>query len=198
MPRRTALRWLIVAVAACACVGALAQQPQQQQRVEVESAAGGERITVRASADLQADPAAVWAVISDYDHLAEFIPYMRSSQVLQRDGDRLLVQQKGDLSFLFFHQAVEVRLAVVESGQRLIVARAVGGNLREMEGRYALVELPSGAVRLTYSAVLVPDFAVPPVVGKIVLRSVMAKQFDALVVEVRRRAAVAQRPPRQN
>ena len=32
-----------------------------------------------ASAEMQVDPRTVWSVITDYDHLAEFIPYMRSS-----------------------------------------------------------------------------------------------------------------------
>jgi hypothetical protein len=42
-------------------------------------------------------------------------------------------------------------------------------------------------VRLSYSGRLIPDFPVPPVVGALVVRSVLAKQFSALVDEIVRR-----------
>jgi len=69
------------------------------------------------------------------------------------------------------------------------LAHAVGGNLREMEGRYTVAIMPTGAVRLSYSGRLVPDFAVPPVIGKMVVRNVLAEQFRAMVEEIVRRDA---------
>jgi len=176
---------LILAWTLCAPVAAIAQQ------VSIETSVQGDLVTVTASAEMQVDPRTVWNVISDYDHLAEFIPNIRNSRVVQRDGDRLLVSQTGEFSFLFFRQPVEVMLAVAESAPRQIVARAVGGNLREMEGRYELENLPTGAVRLSYSARLIPEFSVPPFIGKMVVRRVLAKQFTAMVNEILRRDALA-------
>ena len=60
-----------------------------------------------------------------------------------------------------------------------------------MEGRYALEVLASGEVRLSYAGRLEPDFALPPVIGKAVMRRVMARQFGALVKEILRRDAAA-------
>ncbi|MGO4395796.1 SRPBCC family protein [Variovorax sp. M-6] len=161
------------------------------QPVDVAAANRDGFIAVTASAELQVDPRTVWAVISDYDHLAEFIPYMRSSKVVQRDGNKLQVDLAGELAFLFFAQPVEVRLEVVETPQRRIVAHAVRGNLRAMEGRYAVEPLPSGLVRLSYSGGLAPEFPVPPVIGTVVVRMVLEKQFRALVAEIVRRDSVA-------
>ena len=175
----------ILVWALCAPVAATAQQ------VSIETSGQGDLVTVTATAEMQVDPRTVWNVISDYDHLAEFIPNMRSSRVVQRDGDRLLVEQTGEFGFLFFQQPVEVKLAVVESPARRIVAHAVGGNLREMEGRYELENLPTGAVRLSYSGRLVPEFPVPPIIGRMVVRRVLAKQFTAMVNEILRRDAFA-------
>ncbi len=176
---------LILAWTLCAPVAAIAQQ------VSIETSVQGDLVTVTASAEMQVDSRTVWNVISDYNHLAEFIPNIRNSRVVQRDGDRLLVSQTGEFSFLFFRQPVEVMLAVAESAPRQIVARAVGGNLREMEGRYELENLPTGAVRLSYSARLIPEFSVPPFIGKMVVRRVLAKQFTAMVNEILRRDALA-------
>jgi len=181
---------LLLACALCIPLAAPAQQ------ISIETAGQGDLVTVTASAEMQVDPRTAWNVISDYDHLAEFIPDMRSSRVVLRDGDKLLVEQMGEFGFLFFRQPVEVKLAVVEYPPQRIVAHAVGGNVREMEGRYELEILPSGVVRLSYFGRLVPEFSLPPIIGRMVVRSVLAKQFTAMVEEILRRGALAAPPPR--
>lgn len=169
--------------------------PAAAQEVLIETVRKGDLITLIASAELQVDTGTVWGVISDYDHLAEFIPDMQSSHVIQREGDKVLIEQTGQIGFLVFQQPVAVRLEVHESPQRVIEAHAVGGNLKEMEGRYALERLPSGAVRLTYSGRLVPGFAVPPVIGTLLVRNLLSEQFTALVREIIRRDLAAHRAP---
>ena len=163
--------------------------PSFAQRVDIETHRRHETITVDISAEMPVDPRTVWSVITDYDHLASFIPYMSSSRVLQRDADRAIVEQTGELVFLFFRQPVEVKLAVVESPPTRVSARAIGGNLKELDGRYVVEVLSSGYTRLSYTGRLVPDFDVPPVVGRIALQTVMARQFDAMVREIMRRDA---------
>ena len=182
---RAGVTILILALAFCVPVTAAAQQ------VSIETSGEGDVVTVRASAEMQVDPRIVWDVISDYDHLAEFISDMNGSRVVQRDGDKVLVEQTGEFGLLFFRQPVEVTLSVVESPMRRIVARAVGGNLREMEGRYELENLPTGTVRLLYEGRVVPDFPVPPIIGTMVVRSVLSRQFTAMVKEIMRRNALA-------
>jgi len=169
----------------CVCQAALAQD------LSIETSGKGGAITVTASADMRVRLATAWSVISDYDHLADFVPDMRSWRVLQRNGDQLLVQQTGAFGFLFFEQPIDVELAVTESPSQRIVAHAVAGNLKEMDGRYTLSVLPTGEVRLSYAGRLVPEFAVPPVVGKLVVRNVLARQFSAVVKEIVRRDAAA-------
>ena len=189
MNRRAAASLLALGCALCTWTAAAAPQ------VSIETASQGEGVVVTAFADMQVDPRTAWSVISDYDHLAEFIPDMQSSRVVQRDGDRLLVDQAGHFGFLIFQQAITVRLEVVESPRQHIVARAVSGNLRLMEGRYVLEMLATGQVRLSYAGRVEPEFPLPPVVGKAVMRRVMARQFSALVKEIVRRDAAASGVP---
>lgn len=177
--RRKARAKALAALASALCMSAAGAQ-----RVDVGGDAQGEGITIQASADMQADPRTVWNVITDYDHLARFVPFMRSSRVVERDDQRLIVEQAGELGVVFFRQPVMVTLSVVESAPGRVLARAIGGNLKEMEGLYVVERLPSGYTRLSYSGRVVPDFAVPPVIGKIALRSVMERQFDAMVGEI--------------
>ncbi|MOA50317.1 hypothetical protein D3C78_1733200 [compost metagenome] len=105
------------------------------------------------------------------------------------------MEQTGQLGFLFFQQPVEIRLAVTEWPPQRIVAHAVGGNLKEMTGSYTLETLPGGAIRLSYTARLRPDFAVPPLVGTLVVRDALARQFTAMVNEIVRRDTLARAVP---
>jgi carbon monoxide dehydrogenase subunit G len=186
-----------IVAAALVLTGTLAAQSAvAAEQIRFETDNEGELITITASADMQVAPGTVWAVISDYDRLAEFIPDMRSSRVIRRDGDQVLIEQTGEFGFLFFRRPVEVRLAVAESPPRRIVAHAVGGNLQSLEGRYAIESLPGGEVRLSYSGRLVPGFQVPRFVSRMAVRSTMARQFQALVQEIVRRDLSARGGPR--
>ena len=176
---------MVLLLAGALCMQAAADAPQ----VAIETNGQGESITVTASAEMRVDPRTAWSVITDYDRLAEFIPYMRNSRVVRRAGDHFIVEQTGEFGFLWFNQPVQARLAVVEVPPRSVVAHAVGGNLKAMEGRYTVAVTPEGTVRLSYSGRLVPDFAVPPVIGKMVVRNVLAEQFRAMVEEIVRRDA---------
>lgn len=183
-----AARWASLSLL-CACSAPLAQE------LHIASSDESSAITVSASADMRVQLATAWSVLTDYDHLAEFIPGMRSSRVVQRNGDQLLLEQTGVLGFLIFQQPIAVKLAVTEWPPQRIVAHAVGGNLKEMEGSYTLETLPNGAVRLSYSARLLPDFPVPPVVGPLVVRHLVARQFSAMVNEIVRRDTLARAAP---
>jgi carbon monoxide dehydrogenase subunit G len=177
-----------IVAAALVLAGTLAAQSAiAAGQIRFETDDEGELITITASADMEVEARTVWAVISDYDNLADFIPHMRSSRVLRRDGDQVLIEQTGEFGFLFFRRPVEVRLSVAESPPRRIVAHAVGGNLQSLEGRYAIESLPGGEVRLNYSGRLVPGFDVPRFVSRMAVRSTMARQFQALVQEIVRR-----------
>lgn len=182
-------RFVALVLAGSLGAPAAANVPQ----IEIETNGQGDDITVTASAEMLVDARVAWDVITDYDHLADFIPYMRSSRVVRRDADRVVIEQTGMFSFLFYRQPVQAQLAVVESPPQRVMAHAVGGNLREMEGRYTLEKLPAGTVRLCYTGRLVPGFAVPPVIGKAVMRTVLADQFSAMVREIERRDAGKER-----
>jgi hypothetical protein len=79
---------------------------------------------------------------------------------------------------------------VTESPPRFIVSRAVAGNLRRMNGRYDIEpEAARGMVYLRYTGVIEPAFDLPPLIGTAALRSMVERQFEAMVAEIERRAA---------
>ncbi len=186
-----------VLFASCALLAAqcLPCSAAPAHEIAIEIAREGEFVSVRASAELKASPRIAWEVLTDYDHLAEFIPDVRSSRVLRRDPDGVLVEQKGEFGFLFFRQPIEVTMAVSEQPPRRIVARAVAGNMRDMEGSYELQASEAG-LRLAYSGRFVPGFFVPPLIGMPLVRRSLERRFRAMVEEIERRDALARIEPK--
>lgn len=185
-PRLAALLALVACVAPCAPAGA--------QAISLETYRQGDAVTVYAEVQLDVDPKIAWDVLSDYDHFAQFIPDMSESRVVSRSDNTVIVEQKGEFGVLFFHQAVELRLEIVETPRTSIVARALGGSFREMSGRYDLDD-SGGRARISYAGRFVPAFTLPPFLGIIGVRHTAASQLAALVDEIVRRDARARAQP---
>ena len=164
--------------------------PALGQDVSIRTARDGEFVTISATAVMKVDPYVAWAVLSDYDHLAKFIPDMKSSRVVSREGNRLRVEQKGDVGFFFYKEPVNVLLEVHEEPPHRITARSIEGNVRQLETRYEL-HSSGAATRLEYAGRFVPEFAIPPLIGMPFVNRVIERRFRAMVTEIQRRDALA-------
>jgi carbon monoxide dehydrogenase subunit G len=158
--------------------------------VSIRTARDGEFVTVSASAVMKVDQHVAWTVLSDYDHLASFIPDMKSSRVVSRDGDSLRVEQKGDMGFFFYKEPVDMLLEVHEEPPTRITARGIEGNIKGLQTRYELQPSGSG-VKLVYTGRFVPDFSIPPLIGMPLMNRLIERRFRAMVDEIQRRDALA-------
>jgi carbon monoxide dehydrogenase subunit G len=164
--------------------------PCPAQEVSIRTQRDGEFVLVSASALMQVDPDVAWAVLSDYDHLARFIPDMESSRVVSRDGNRVRVEQKGEMGFFFYKEPVNILLDVHEEPPSRITARGIEGNIKGLETRYELHSSGAG-IRLDYAGRFVPDFTIPPIIGMPLMNRLIERRFRAMVIEIQRRDALA-------
>jgi carbon monoxide dehydrogenase subunit G len=179
--------------AAGACAGLSNQDTTKPAaalaRAEINVEEKGDEFLICAQSEVEADRAAIWSTLSDYDDLARFIPGMSSSRTVSRTGAEAVVEQKGSAGLGPFRQHFTVLLAVREEANHSISASGIGGDFRCFETRYEIVPLGSHRARLVYQATLVPGMrVVPPIVGLLAMRSMIGTQFDALLEEIRRRA----------
>ena len=151
----------------------------------------GNEILVHAQSDVDADRATIWSTLSDYDHLAGFIPGMSSSRTVSRTGAEAVVEQKGSYGVGPFRQSFTVLLAVREELNQTISTSGIGGDFQYFESRYEIVPVGSQRTRIVYQATLVPKMALPPIVGLLAIRSMIGAQFNALLAEIQRRAEAA-------
>ena len=181
--------------AAEACAGFsnqdTAKLPSTPSPAELTVKEEGDAIHVYAQSEVKADRPTVWSTLSDYDHLARFIPGISSSRTVSRTGAEAIVEQKGSAGLGPFRQSFTVLLAVREDPNQSITASGIGGDFRCFESSYKIVPLGSQRTRIVFQATLVPEMAILPIVGLSALRSMMGTQFAALLEEIRRRAEAA-------
>jgi hypothetical protein len=165
---------------------------------------------IEASADLVASEAVAWETLTDYERLPQFVPGIRSVRILEAHEDggmqHLLIEQAGELRFLFFSRRVAVLLDVRQQPRTRVEARALpgptgpgtdGSRLNHFEGIYTLAPI-AGGVRLNYRAQFAPEFALPPILGALAVRRTMQAQFEAMLAEIdRRRLAFTPQGSRQ-
>ncbi len=156
-----------------------------ESEITVERSSDG-MIHVQAQVIAPAPADVVWQTLTDYEHLAMFVPDMAISRVVSAPGEPLVVEQQGSTSFLWFSFPIKVVFAIDVVSARELRFRAIEGNLNDMTGTYRL-EQTSAGTRIHYETRFRPDFWVPPLVSTGIMRREIARQFDGLVQEIVRR-----------
>ena len=157
--------------------------------VTVETTRQGAAVEVRAYALVQALHTTVWDTVTDYDHLAAFVPGMRSSRIVaQRDG-ALVVEQRGETRFLVFAFPVDVTLLATARPPDAVDVHLLSGTLKRLDGTYRIEAAGPGRIALRWTGLVEPD-ALPPLLGELVMRETIRDQFSGLVREIERREAV--------
>src|SRR5436190_15669136 len=67
---------------------------QEGEDIVVHVKRDGETIIVDVEMAVRASPRAAWDVLTDYDHMAQFVGNVESSRITDRKGNRLIVAQK--------------------------------------------------------------------------------------------------------
>jgi ribosome-associated toxin RatA of RatAB toxin-antitoxin module len=159
--------------------------------VSVEAVRRGAAVEITARATLEASYGVVWGTLTDYDKLAEFIPGMRASRVVEWRGNEAIVEQIGEAKFLFFRFPIEVTVGSAGRPPNAIDVRILKGNLRRLDGGYRIEARGEGRIVLRWSGMIEPDGLLPPIIGVAVMRSNIEDQFIGMVREVERREALS-------
>ena len=141
---------------------------------------------IEARSHIVADREIAWAVLTDYDGYADFVPGMTSSQ---RVGEHpLRIEQHGEFGILFLIKHIYSTLNVREDPPSAIRFHAVEGNLRRLETQVNIVQ-DGDAIVLIYRSTIEPDFWVPPLIGSSILRAGIRRKLISVSAEIERRAA---------
>jgi len=125
-------------------------------------------------------------VLTDFEHMAEFVPNLSVSKVLAHEGRIFRIFQQGRANFgpLSFDFESERQIEVFPDGR--LLSRGISGTSRYLRSELAITSLNDG-IRLDYRIEMVPDRWLPPGIAIYFIRHELAEQFMALGREMERR-----------
>jgi hypothetical protein len=171
---------------------ALAQAPlrtdtQDASDIVVHVKKNGATIIVDVEMMVHASPLATWDVLTDYDHMAQFVANVQSSKITDRKGNTLVVAQKSGTAFgllkFSFDNVREVELVPHSE----IRSNLISGDMKASAFTTRIVSDAGGVTRVVNHGEFVPTMWVPPVIGTAFLESETRRQFHELRTEIMRR-----------
>jgi carbon monoxide dehydrogenase subunit G len=165
----------------------LRADPHAASDIVVHVKKDGATIIVDVEMAVQAPPLAAWDVLTDYDHMAQFVTNVQASKITDRKGNTLVVAQKSGTSFgvlkFSFDNVREVEL-VPHSEVR---SKLISGDMKASAFTTRIVSDVGGGARVFNHGEFVPTMWVPPVIGTAFLEAETRRQFHELRNEMMRR-----------
>jgi len=160
-------------------------------RVDADSTFGV--ISIDAETLVPADAKTAWAVLTDYDNLARFVPEMKFSRTVSAPGQPKRVEQRGKSGMLSFFTPEYIVLQMEETPFERIRFHKVAGDLKSMRGEWLIVG-DGNPVRVLYRARIVPRVPLPPLLGTTMIERDVEIKLAAIRREIARRAFAPKSP----
>jgi ribosome-associated toxin RatA of RatAB toxin-antitoxin module len=159
--------------------------------IDIQTSHVGDLVSVRAQATIAAPLEVVWGTLTDYERLHEFVPGIKKSKVIARNGNTAIVQQSGEARFFLARVPIEVTLESTEVPPNIEVRR-IAGTLKQLQGRYEtqVMEGTPTQVQLRWIGSIEPENSLPPLIGEALMRRSIKQQFAGMVGEIERRELV--------
>lgn len=116
----------------------LSAQARCESNFSVHATRYGSAVQVNVQTTIKAPITIIWNTLTDYDHMADFIPGMEESRLLERKGNRAIVEQSGYAHLWLFRFPIHATVEVNEQMSSAIHTRLLRGNLKRLEGSYEI------------------------------------------------------------
>lgn len=127
------------------------------------------------------------AALTDYAEIPRFMPEVRTSHVLERGGNRAVVEQEAVARFMLFSKRVHLLLEVHEDRGTIRFRDRSGKSFSRYEGVWTITER-DGKTQVTYELVANPSFDVPEFLLKRLLKRDASQMIERLKTEIEVRA----------
>ena len=132
--------------------------------------------------------AIVWNVLTDYDHIQEFVSSMRSSHVKEHGNGFLIVEQESVAKVLFFQRTFHLLLKVREEPQQSIAFEDVSrASFEHYDGSWSLKETPAG-IEVIYRLTAKGGFMTTGFMSRTAARNMAEELLEQVRTEMSHRA----------
>jgi carbon monoxide dehydrogenase subunit G len=166
--------------------------PAYDQDIAIAAEARGDLVIVDVNFTVPVTPGEAWMVLTDYDHMADFLPNVQSSKIVESAGNKVHVAQQGKayygpLSFSY-HLVQEVALKPYTQ----IRSRAIGGSIKKVDGFTQLIPDGSGT-RIVYHSESEPNLHLPRGIKQAFAAKATREHFENMKKEIVRRKTQEQK-----
>lgn len=139
--------------------------------------------------------AVAWAVLTDYDHIGDFVKSVRASHVEHRGNGWLLLRQDARGGTFPLQRTMHVQLDVREHpGRQITFADQLGQDFRVYNGEWIVRPAPGGA-DVQYTLDARPMAAMPRTLGRAWIGHAARELLTQVRMEMIRRGGGAPHPP---
>jgi ribosome-associated toxin RatA of RatAB toxin-antitoxin module len=149
--------------------------------------------TVRARFAIAEPAPAALAVLTDYDHIPQFMPQVKTSIVRERADARAVVEQEAVATLMMFSKRIFLRLEIEERPNTVSFHDAAERSFTVYEGAWTVTE-EHGGTTVVYELRAKPSFAVPDFLLKRLLKRDADQMIEGLKDEIRCRHLAATGP----
>jgi ribosome-associated toxin RatA of RatAB toxin-antitoxin module len=107
---------------------------------------------------IHAGQESVWELLTDYNHHANFLPYLTKSHVVSQDGEKQVVEQEGRITILFWSFKMRAIQHIWEKVPSHMHFTAIDGDFDVLQGDFYLTT----PTALELKTRLVCEFIVKP------------------------------------
>ncbi|AOS84289.1 hypothetical protein BIU88_09200 [Chlorobaculum limnaeum] len=139
---------------------------------------------------IDAPPAMVWKVLTDYNNLKLYIPKMVESDLVEDKGSLKVIALIGEFRVLLFKKTIRVTINMHETYPSKIDYEQISGDFEIYKGSWSLQKYSTKGTILTYVSEIKPSFVAPDFIFQGMLKKDMVAGLSALKVEAERLQAI--------
>ena len=178
-----ACRRIFTLMICCAVVASAAAESPVRS---IDVAYDGETYVVTAHMVAPVSKAIAWEVLTDFSHMAAWVPNLRESNVIKPGENQLTIEQNGTAKFGPFSFSYSSVREIVMNPQITIESKQIKGEMRRQQSLMTL-SADAGGTRLVYRLELVPTGMAAKAISEERLKHDMEEQFTAIVAEMIKR-----------
>jgi ribosome-associated toxin RatA of RatAB toxin-antitoxin module len=163
-----------------------AVDPETEPEVKVREDGGV--YSVMAKFYVSHPPTVALAVLTDYADFPRFMPQIKTSVVLGRDGEHVVVEQEAVSRLLAFSKRVHLILEITETSDALYFRDRCGRSFVRYEGAWRTSER-QGRTEIVYELTTQPAFDAPEFLVKRLLKRDSANTIEQLRREMALRSS---------
>ncbi len=130
---------------------------------------------------IRSHPEKIWAILTDYDNLENFLPTLQASRLLQDHGDEKIMTQTIRTGILVFKKTVQVTWKIREKHLKQIHFEMIQGDFKTYKGEMSLeYDQEARGTMLTYTARAKPDFWAPQAAVRHVQKHDVSRILEAI------------------